>query len=173
MSKLTLPVVALACLGIVVGGCGSSKKKSSSKSSTPPAAASTTPTTTGSAATGTKVALAKVSFGKVLVGPNGHTVYLFEKDKGTTSKCSGACANAWMPVTTTGAPQGGTGLSASKFGATTRKDGTKQVTYGGHPLYFFIEDKKPGQTKGEGSKAFGAEWYAVGANGKKVEKPGS
>jgi predicted lipoprotein with Yx(FWY)xxD motif len=172
MSKLSLPVVALACLAIAVGGCGSSKKSSSgANSGTPTTAASSGTTTTP--ATGTKVTLAKVSFGKVIVGPNGHTIYLFEKDKGTTSECNGACAHAWMPVTTTGAPQGGAGLSPARFGTTMRKDGTTQITYGKHPLYYFIGDKKPRQTKGEGSKAFGAEWYAVGANGKKVEEEGS
>ena len=173
MTKLALPVVALASLAVMVAGCGSSSsKKSSSKSGTPPAAASTTPTT-GTTTTGTKVSLAKVSFGNVLVGPNGHTVYLFLKDKGTTSKCNGACTKEWHPVTTTGTPQGGSGLTASKFGTTMRQDGSTQATYGGHPLYFYIDDKKPGTTEGEGSKAFGAEWYAVGANGKKVEKKGS
>jgi predicted lipoprotein with Yx(FWY)xxD motif len=170
MSKLALPAVALASLAIVAGGCGSSKKSSSSAKSgtaTPAAKTATTP------ATGTSISLAKVSFGKVLVGPNGHTVYLFEKDKGTTSECNGPCTKEWHPVTTTGAPQGGAGLTAAMFGTTMRKDGTTQVTYGKHPLYFYIDDKKPGTTEGEGSKAFGAEWYAVGANGKKVEKPGS
>ena len=67
----------------------------------------------------------------------------------------------------------GPGCSGPMFGTTMRKDATTQVTYGKHPLYFYIDDKKPGQTEGEGSKAFGAEWYAVGANGKKVEKKGS
>jgi predicted lipoprotein with Yx(FWY)xxD motif len=114
-----------------------------------------------------------VSFGKVLTGPNGHTVYLFQKDAGTTSKCYRKCARVWAPLTTSGNPRAGRGLKRSLLATSKRKDGMRQVTYGGHPLYYYDDDKKPGTTKGEGSKEFGAEWYAVGANGKKVEKPGS
>jgi predicted lipoprotein with Yx(FWY)xxD motif len=162
--QTTLVVAAIAVLAIVAAGCGSSKKSSTS------ASAGSGATTKAS---GVKVDLAKVSFGKVLVGPNGHTVYLFEKDKGTTSKCTGKCATVWTPLTTSGQPQAGTGLSAARLSTSKRSDGATQVTYGGHPLYYYEDDKRPGQTEGEGSKEFGAEWYAVGANGNKVEKPGS
>ena len=124
-------------------------------------------------ASGTKVSLSKVSFGTVLVGPNSHTVYLFLKDKGTTSQCNGACAKVWAPLTSSGQPQTGAGLKASLLATSKRSDGTMQVTYGGHPLYYYDDDKKPGMTEGEGKKEFGAEWYAVGSDGKKVEKSGS
>ncbi|MEA2410326.1 MAG: hypothetical protein QOC77_887, partial [Thermoleophilaceae bacterium] len=87
--------------------------------------------------------------------------------------CSGKCASVWAPLQTSGKPQAGAGLKASLLATSKRKDGTTQITYGGHPLYYYEDDKKPGTTKGEGSKEFGAEWYAVGANGKKVEKSGS
>ena len=73
-----------------------------------------------------------------------------------------------------GTPKPGSGLKASKLGTTRRSDGKRQVTYGGHPLYTFVVDAgKPGSVKGEGVKAFGAEWYAVGANGRNVEKASS
>jgi predicted lipoprotein with Yx(FWY)xxD motif len=75
---------------------------------------------------------------------------------------------------TKGKPKASGSVKASKLGTTKRSDGTTQVTYGGHPLYTFIADKsKPGSTKGEGLDAFGAEWYVVGTNGKKIEKEGS
>ena len=64
-------------------------------------------------------------------------------------------------------------MKASLLGTTKRSDGTTQVTYNKHPLYRFVQDKKPGDVTGEGSKAFGAEWYVVGTNGKKIEKKGS
>lgn len=111
-----------------------------------------------------------VSLGKILVNGSSQTLYLFEKDKNGKSACSGACAQNWPPLTVSGTPKAGSGLHA-KLGTTKRSDGKRQVTYGGHPLYTFILDKgKPGSVKGEGLKAFGAEWYVVGANGKKIEK---
>ena len=132
-------------------------------------------TATGSAAG--SAATVKTRHGKLgtfLVGTNGHTLYLFEKDKTKKSTCSGACARNWPPVTTSGAPKAAGGVNARKLGTTKRSDGTTQVTYNGHPLYLFVADQnKPGSTKGEGIDAFGAEWYVMGTSGKKIEKSGS
>ena len=114
-----------------------------------------------------------VSLGKILVNGSSQTLYLFEKDKNGKSKCSGACATNWPPLLTKGKPKASGSVSASKLGTTKRADGTTQVTYGGHPLYTFVVDNgKPGSTKGEGVDAFGAEWYVVGTNGKKIEEEG-
>jgi predicted lipoprotein with Yx(FWY)xxD motif len=108
--------------------------------------------------------------GKIVVDGRSRTLYLFEKDKNGKSRCSGACATNWPPLLTKGKPKAGAGVKASKLGTTKRADGTTQVTYGGHPLYTFVADKnKPGSTKGQELDAFGAEWYVVGPNGKKVE----
>jgi predicted lipoprotein with Yx(FWY)xxD motif len=113
------------------------------------------------------------SLGTVLVDAKGRTAYLFEKDKKGKSSCSGQCAVNWPPVLTSGKPKAGGGAAASRLGTTRRADGTTQVTYAGHPLYRFVADKnQPGSTKGEGIDAFGAEWYVVGTNGKKIEKEG-
>ena len=113
------------------------------------------------------------SLGTILVDSKGRTIYLFEKDKTKRSTCSGACATNWPPVTTSGAPKAAGGVAARKLGTTKRSDGSTQVTYNGHPLYLFVADQnKPGSTKGEGIKAFGAEWYVMGTNGKKIEKHG-
>ena len=120
------------------------------------------------------VKIRSTKLGKILVDAKGRTLYLFEKDKHGKSACSGACAANWPPLLTTGKPKAGTGARASKLGTTKRSDGKTQVTYGGHPVYRFILDKnKPGSTKGEGVDAFGAEWYVLGANGRKIEKEGS
>jgi predicted lipoprotein with Yx(FWY)xxD motif len=114
------------------------------------------------------------SLGTVLVDAKGRTLYLFEKDTKNKSKCSGQCAVNWPPALTSGAPKSSGSAVASRLGTTKRSDGTTQVTYAGHPLYLFIADKnKPGSVKGEGINAFGAEWYVVGTNGKKIEKAGS
>jgi predicted lipoprotein with Yx(FWY)xxD motif len=117
---------------------------------------------------GAVVSLASVpKLGMLLVDSEGMTVYLFEKDKGTTSSCYGACAQAWPPVLTKGEPQVGNGAKASLLGTTKRKDGTVQVTYAGHPLYTFVEDSKPGEANGNDFNGFGAEWYALQGNGEK------
>jgi len=106
--------------------------------------------------------------GMVLVDSNGMTLYDFHKDKGTTSSCYGPCAEGWPPMLTEGEPTVGNGASSSKLGTTERKDGTMQVTYAGHPLYTFVEDKKPGEANGNDVSAFGAQWYALKGNGEEA-----
>jgi predicted lipoprotein with Yx(FWY)xxD motif len=108
--------------------------------------------------------------GMVLVDSEGMTLYYFEKDqKGSgVSKCEGACAEAWPPLTTGGEPEAMSGVNASMMGTIERSDGTMQVTYAGWPLYTFVEDKKPGEDNGTDSKAFGASWYPLHPNGEKA-----
>ena len=103
---------------------------------------------------------------------SGRTLYLFEADTSNVSTCSGACAQSWPPFVTTGAPQVGAGMNLALVGTTTRSDGAKQVTYNGHPLYYFAGDTQAGDTKGENLHAFGADWYVVSPAGDKVEPPG-
>jgi hypothetical protein len=90
------------------------------------------------------------------------------KDTGDTSNCSGACAGAWPPVTTTGSATASGGAKASDLGTITRSDGTKQVTYDGHPLYYFSGDSGPGTASGQGSDGFGAKWWLVAPTGSDV-----
>jgi predicted lipoprotein with Yx(FWY)xxD motif len=128
-------------------------------------------------ATPTKPATVKTrsnKLGKILVDGRSRTLYLFEKDKNGKSACSGDCAKNWPPLLTKGKPKAGSsGIKSSLLGTTKRSDGTTQVTYNKHPLYTFVADKnKPGSTKGEGLDAFGAEWYVLGTNGKKIEEKG-
>jgi predicted lipoprotein with Yx(FWY)xxD motif len=106
--------------------------------------------------------------GMVLVDSNGMTLYDFHKDKGTTSSCYGPCAAGWPPMLTEGEPTVGNGASSSKLGTTERKDGTMQVTYAGHPLYTFVEDKKPGEANGNDVSAFGGQWYALKGSGEEA-----
>jgi predicted lipoprotein with Yx(FWY)xxD motif len=113
------------------------------------------------------------SLGQILVGGNGKTLYLFEADTSTQSTCSGACAQAWPPLTTNGGAKAAGSASQSLLGTTSRSDGTTQVTYSGHPLYYFVNDTKPGDTTGEGSTAFGAGWDVLSPAGDKIEKSGS
>jgi predicted lipoprotein with Yx(FWY)xxD motif len=111
------------------------------------------------------------ALGRIVVDGQSHTLYLFEKDKGGKSACSGACASNWPPLLTKGKPAVGAGAKAALLGTTKRADGTTQVTYNKHPLYTFVGDKgKRGATTGEGLNAFGARWYVVTAKG--TEKRG-
>ena len=114
---------------------------------------------------GAHVKLAKTSLGTILVDGKGITLYDFVKDKGTTSACYGACAALWPPLITTGKPVAGPGVRASLLGTTKRKDGKLEVTYGGHPLYYFVTDRKPGQTTGQGVNQFGGPWWVISAAG--------
>ena len=103
--------------------------------------------------------------GKFLADGQGRALYLFEADKGSTSTCTGACAAAWPPVTASAMPMAGGGVSQSLLGTTKRADGTEQLTYNGHPLYYFAADTGSGMAKGQGTKAFGAGWYVLNAKG--------
>jgi len=112
--------------------------------------------------------------GQILVDGAGRSLYLFEKDKGSTSSCYSDCAKVWPPFIGSGAATGGTGATSSLLGTTSRTDGTKQVTYQGHPLYYYVsDDHTSGSTTGEGLNHFGAEWYVLSPTGSKVEKGGS
>jgi predicted lipoprotein with Yx(FWY)xxD motif len=113
------------------------------------------------------ISLGRTAVGNVLVAANGKTVYLFTADKGSKSACYGKCAGAWPPLIAA-KPTAGTGLSASKLGTTKRKDGKLQVTYGGHPLYYFAPDKKAGDVSGQGIVHFGGTWWVVSAAGLKI-----
>jgi predicted lipoprotein with Yx(FWY)xxD motif len=114
------------------------------------------------------VSVANSGLGQILVNSQGLTLYLFQADTGTTSSCFGACAAAWPPLRAAGQPTVGSGANASLIGTTNRSDGNPQVTYNGHPLYLFIQDKKPGDTTGQGLTAFGGGWFALSPAGNQI-----
>jgi predicted lipoprotein with Yx(FWY)xxD motif len=145
------PFIALA-----VAACGSSGHANAAAAPT---------TSSGQPAT---VGVTSTSLGQVLVDSQDRTLYLFQKDTGNTSTCTGACATAWPPLRVTGQPTAGTGANAALLGTSPRTDGGPQVTYHGHPVYLFYKDQKPGDTNGEGKNAFGASWFAVSPAGNQV-----
>jgi predicted lipoprotein with Yx(FWY)xxD motif len=155
--KRSVPILALAALAAVA-------------LTTSAAAAVGLAGPSATAASTAKVELVNTKLGKVLADGRGHTLYLFGKDKQSKSACSGACAQAWPPLTTTGKPKASAGVSASKLGTTNRAHGVKQVTYNGHPLYLFIKDTSARQANGQGIVAFGGKWSAVSAAGRAVVK---
>jgi predicted lipoprotein with Yx(FWY)xxD motif len=161
-------LIATAAFALIIGACGgdaTTTRAGGTASVTMPKTAAGTPATVGVATAG--------GLGKILVDARGRTLYLFEKDAGTRSTCSGACAAAWPPLRATGKPAAGAALSAANLGTTPRSDGKPQVTYNGHPLYLYSADQRPGDTNGQGLNAFGAAWYALSAAGQMITGPGS
>jgi predicted lipoprotein with Yx(FWY)xxD motif len=137
----------------LAAGCGGSTSTAS-------------PATPAGAATVAVATDAKL--GQILVDGSGRTLYLFQADKGTSSTCYDSCASYWPPLLTSGAPVAGTGASASLLGTTRRSDGTVEVTYGGHPLYYVVTDHNAGDTTGQGVNNFGALWNVVSPDGTKI-----
>lgn len=149
-----LAVTDAACSSGTAGGSGSGRAAATGAPAPAAAVVSTSPS----------------SLGAVLSGTGGRTLYLFERDRGTASTCTGACASLWPPLTTSGPPTA-TGLArAHLLGTTRRPDGTAQVTYAGHPLYYFAGDHAAGDVIGEGLKNFGAGWYVLAPSGNKIDR---
>ncbi|HEY3462386.1 MAG TPA: hypothetical protein VGK62_02895 [Gaiellaceae bacterium] len=126
--------------------------------------------TSHASASGTKITLHKTKIGKVLATSNGMTLYLFLADKHGKSACYGQCAKFWPPAIKKGKLVAGPGVKANLLGTTKRKNGTRQVTYKGHPLYRFKLDKASGQIKGQGQDFFGGKWWALNATGSANKK---
>jgi predicted lipoprotein with Yx(FWY)xxD motif len=147
MRPLYAVVVGVIGLAVVAAGCGGA-----------------IPSSDGGPAT------LKLDDGHYLVDAKGQSVYLFEKDESGESYCNGACAAVWPPLETSTTPQAGAGVTSRALGTIKRDDGDRQVTYRGHPLYYYAADAStPGRTKGEDIEQFGAGWYLVGARGQPVE----
>jgi predicted lipoprotein with Yx(FWY)xxD motif len=123
----------------------------------------------GSTSGGAVVKVGSSDLGRVLVDAQGKTLYLWAHDKSAKSTCYGDCAEYWPPMLTSGKPLAAGGAQASLLGTSRRSDGRSQVTYSGHPLYYFIQDTKAGQTKGEGLTGFGGRWDPVSAAGSAVQ----
>jgi predicted lipoprotein with Yx(FWY)xxD motif len=120
--------------------------------------------TAAAAAPKAKVGVHATSVGSALVDARGRTLYVYGLDKGTKSSCVGACAKDWPAFLTSGKPAAAAGVAAAKIGTVTRADGKLQVTFAGHPLYFFAGDAKAGDAKG----AAVVHWAAISATGAKL-----
>jgi len=110
--------------------------------------------------------------GTYLTDAKGRTLYHWEGDTSSTSSCSGPCAAVWAPYKTSGTPKASGSAKQSMLGTTARDDGSTQVTYADHPLYYYVDDQKAGDMEGEGSKEFGALWTIVAPNGTSITSSG-
>ncbi len=152
MRILTL-TLATALIAAACGGTAST----ASPTPKPTATASPTPAPTIVAKVATDAKL-----GKILVdSATGKTLYTWAKDSDENSQCYDQCATFWPPLVTTAKTVAADGVTAGKFGTSARKDGSLQVTFNSHPLYFFARDAAPGDTNGQGSTGFGAVWIVV------------
>jgi predicted lipoprotein with Yx(FWY)xxD motif len=165
IARMPVPVkvgIPLAS-ALLAAGCSSAATAASSSPSSAPAAGSPASAST----TGTVISTQAGSGGTFLTD-GGRAVYLWTKDGKNMSACTGACASAWPPVPATRTPTATGGAQASDLGTITRSDGTKQLTYDGHALYFFAGDSAAGQTTGQGSDGFGAKWWLVAPSGAEI-----
>jgi predicted lipoprotein with Yx(FWY)xxD motif len=163
MTRLMKATMALTlAAGLLLTACGSDSNGDTKASSSPSTTTAGKEASTSGAAATVKVA-DNPKFGKLLVGADGRTLYLFEKDSGTTTACTGGCVDNWPALTAT-SPTGGDGVDQSKL---STADGEKpnQVVYNGHLLYYFAGDKAAGDVNGAGIPA----WYPVNPSGDKID----
>ena len=135
----------------------------------PEAQPTETETTGGDSAGATLQVAEQEPHGQYLADADGRALYLFEADEDGESTCYDACADTWPPLTTDTDITAGDGVDPDMIDTTERDDGTMQVTYNGHPLYYFVRDEQPDDTNGQDVEGFGAEWYLVTPDGDKVE----
>jgi predicted lipoprotein with Yx(FWY)xxD motif len=173
--RMRLIAVLAACVTVMTG-CGDdvgtstgapSARESTSPSERPlePEASTPTPSSTATAATpenrtGTVIKAAKSQFGMMLFDGTGQAIYLFDKEQATKPECYGACAEAWPPVLSEGMPSARDGTRQNLLGTTKRTDGKIQVTYGGHPLYYYAHEAK-NEVKCHNIQGFGGLWLVV------------
>ena len=143
LRAMRLHLVAMVVVGVVAGLAASAQ-------AAPGAAA--------------RLSVRSTEYGKTLFGPTGKVVYVFGADRGSTSRCYGVCATAWPPLLTRSAPLAGSGVEAKLLGTTKRKNGTLQVTYNGHPLYYY-EGDKVGKIMCQHATMHGGLWLIIKPNG--------
>ena len=166
---------AIAGAALLVAACGNYGTSAYGSSTSPtasggkPGVASSPPGTPAPSAM-TTLALRNSPLGQILVDGSGRTLYLFEADKNGMSSCYSDCASVWPPLLAKGTVNGADGINQSLLGTTTRNDGSVEVTYNGHPLYYFVSDKQAGDTTGQAITSFGADWYVLSAAGSHVGK---
>jgi predicted lipoprotein with Yx(FWY)xxD motif len=163
--NFAVPTVALA-LGSAAALAAFGGNSSGAIASARPTAATKAASAAASSAVSLKAGSSR--YGKVLFDGAGRVVYTFARDRGKASACYGGCAAAWPPFTVKRAPKAGAGVRGNLVGTTRRRDGSLQVTYDGHPLYYFTGDKRPGQITCQNVSNFGGLWLVISPIGKPV-----
>jgi predicted lipoprotein with Yx(FWY)xxD motif len=163
----TLTTLAAAA-ALAIAGCGGGDDDNSGggalSAGTGTVATKPAPGQTG----GTTIKTSGSDYGTILFDGDDQAIYLFDKESGPKSECYGDCAAAWPPVLSKGDPQAAGGVDARLLGTTQRNDGTTQVTYNGHPLYYYHNDP-PGQVLCQNVDEFGGLWLVVKPSGEAVQ----
>jgi predicted lipoprotein with Yx(FWY)xxD motif len=148
---------------LLVAACGSGSR---------PGASSSTAAGSGASSSRVLIGTARGPHGTYLTGASGRALYMWVGDSNQASSCSGDCAAMWPPVIATARPAPASGVSAARLSTILRSDGSEQVSYRGHPLYYYAADAGPGTTRGEGSDSFGARWWLVAPSGAAITTKG-
>jgi predicted lipoprotein with Yx(FWY)xxD motif len=157
---IALATAASACGGDEEGG-GAATSRSTSTTS----ASDSSPAETSRAKQTTTVKVMQTRYGRMLVDGKGRALYLFTKEGGPKARCYGGCAQAWPVFYAPGQVRAGRGAKGSLIGTTRRRDGRRQVTYAGHPLYYYVTDRKPGEVTCQNVVEFGGTWLVVAPSG--------
>jgi predicted lipoprotein with Yx(FWY)xxD motif len=170
--------LALACgaLAVVVASsCGSNAPSVSTARHLPgPPQARVAPSrTTHAAPTPLTVKVAASRYGPILVDGHGRTLYLFTHDAAGTSRCAGTCARAWPPYIVASGGRAGDGAHTSLVAITRRTDGSSQLIYDRHPLYYYIGDRSPGEILCQDVEEYGGHWWVVSPAGAAITEQGS
>jgi predicted lipoprotein with Yx(FWY)xxD motif len=173
MKRLAL-FLPLAAAALLVAGCGEDSDGSSTATGSDEASISKTNEAMKSGETvkakasmsakGARVKVVDSDFGRVIADGKGEAFYLFDKEDSKKPQCYGACARVWPPVLTKGKPVAGSGIKQSLLGTTRRNNGKLQVTYAGHPLYYYVDDS-PGTILCHDVAEFGGLWLVVEPDG--------
>lgn len=159
----------LVASGVAVVALVAACSSSSSKNTTSAGAGGSSTRPSSAAAQGGAVTISMT--GSTLTAADGRTLYENTVDTASKISCIGECATEWPPLT--GTPKAAAGVDASKLGTATRPDGTKQVSFDGHPLYTFDQDKAAGEKKGDGIADGGGKWHVATASGAASSAPTS
>jgi predicted lipoprotein with Yx(FWY)xxD motif len=157
--------IAATLVPLAIAACGGDDEPATTAEAT----GTTRPAEEGSAtASGTELVAADSQYGSILFDSDQRAIYLFDKESSDSSQCYGACAEAWPPVLTDGDPQAGAGLDPKLLGTTARDDGSTQVTYNRHPLYYYVDDPR-GEVLCHNVDEFGGLWLVVEPGGEAVQ----
>jgi predicted lipoprotein with Yx(FWY)xxD motif len=175
-----LPAMAAIVVAVAIAACGGDDDAATTEGAAPTTSAAEEASAPaeagkespkggrGAPARGTELVAADSQYGEILFDSEQRAIYLFDKETSESSQCYGACAEAWPPVLTEGRPRAGAGLDPKLLGTTERDDGSTQVTYNGHPLYYYVDDPR-GEVLCHNVEEFGGLWLVVEPSGQPVQ----